>query len=101
MNKKNPYFKSDDDKVLYMRNKSGEWILKLYPAGRVPSGDLSFVVPADVVGIDEGAFYDCKLERVIVQDSVKSIAAGAFAVVIWIGVIILFFSFWLSVDVFS
>ncbi|MBR5987310.1 MAG: leucine-rich repeat protein, partial [Clostridia bacterium] len=57
VNKKNTHFKSDDDKVLYMYDKVADgWVLKLYPAGRVPAGDLAFVVPADVVGIDEGAF---------------------------------------------
>ena len=79
VNKKNTHFKSDDDKVLYMYDETQNgWILKLYPAGRVPAGDLAFVIPAEVVGVDEGAFDGCKLESVIVQDGVKSIAKGAF-----------------------
>ncbi|HCJ01536.1 MAG TPA: hypothetical protein DHV31_01460, partial [Clostridiales bacterium] len=77
VNKKNSYFKSDESKVLYMR-ENDSWILKLYPAGLVPSGDRSYTVPAGVSGIDEGAFNGCKLERIIVRDSVKTIKKGAF-----------------------
>ena len=80
VNKKNTHFKSDDDKVLYMLDTSNDtWILKLYPAGRIPDGDLSYTVPLGVSGIDEGAFDGCKLERIIVREGVSVIKKGAFA----------------------
>ena len=80
VSKKNTHFKSDDDKVLYMLDQaSGTWILKLYPAGRIPEGDLSYTIPAGVSGIDEGAFDGCKLERIVVREGVSVIKKGAFA----------------------
>ncbi len=81
---RNTTFTNMGDGVLFERELSmgvytGNVILKVYPAGLVPSGDdRLYKIPNNTVGIDSNAFEYSTLITVYVPSSVKTIGKNAF-----------------------
>lgn len=67
----NPYFSSDDDGVLYNKDKS---VLILYPAG---NKNTEYIMPASVSKVGVQAFLYCHfIEKIVFSDNVKEITGA-------------------------